>query len=119
MPTKGSRYKKAVVFSGTNGQAPIFKGFRPRSIKPATGMLEYIVKEDDRLDLLGLYFYIDGRKWWRVLDANPEIVFGADLSRKIDLSQSSDLKEIEEMKKREYIGETILIPRASEPGAGR
>lgn len=119
MSAKGSRYKNAVVFSGTNSQAPIFKGFRPRSIGPATGVLEYIVKEDDRLDLMALYFYVESRKWWRVLDANPEIVFGADLTHRIDLSQSSDLKELEEMKKREFIGETILIPRALEPGDGR
>ena len=57
-----------------------------------------IAGEGDRLDLLALYFYVDSRKWWRILDANPEIVFGADLTLE------------------DYIGETILIPRATEPG---
>ena len=119
MAGKGSRYKNAVLFSGTNDQPPVFKGFRPRAIGPATGVLEHTVKEDDRLDLLALYFYVDSRNWWRILDANPEIVFGADLTRRVDQSQSDDSKGREDSKEREYIGDTILIPRASEPGAGR
>jgi hypothetical protein len=101
MSIKGSRYQNARPFFGEDGKVPVFKGTRARVIGPATGVLEYTVKEDDRLDLLALYFYVDSRKWWRILDANPEIVFGADLS----LSEN--------------IGETILIPRVSEPGAGR
>lgn len=101
MSLKDSRYQNTRTFSTENGQPPVFEGMRSRTIGPATGVLEYIVKEDDRLDLLALYFYVDSRKWWRILDANPEIIFGADLT----LS--------------EYIGETILIPRAVEPGAGR
>jgi hypothetical protein len=101
MPQKASRYYHTRSFSAENGQLPVFEGIRPRTIGPATGVLEYVVKEKDRLDLLALYFYVDGRKWWRILDANPDIVFGADLT----LS--------------EYVGEIILIPRAVEPGAGR
>ena len=101
MSVKGSRYQNTLSFSAENGQLPVFEGIRARTIGPATGVLEYIVKENDRLDLLALYFYVDSRKWWRILDANPDIFFGADLT----LS--------------EYVGETILIPRAVEPGAGR
>ena len=98
---KGSRYQNAPLFAGLNGQLPEFRGVRARNIGPATGVLEYIVKENDRLDLLALNFYVDSRKWWRILDANPEIVFGADLTLA------------------EYVGESILIPRVTEPGAGR
>jgi hypothetical protein len=101
MSLKGPRYQNPRPFTAENGQPPVFEGMRPRTIGPATGVLEYIVKEDDRLDLLALYFYVDSRKWWRILDANPDIIFGADLT--LD----------------NYIGETILIPRADEPGAGR
>lgn len=101
MATKGSRYQNVRPFLGQDGQPPALKGGRAREIGQATGVLEYTVKADDRLDLLALYFYIDSRMWWRILDANPEIVFGPDLG--LD----------------EYIGATILIPRASEPGAGR
>lgn len=101
MSLKDTRYQNPLWFSTEKGQPPVFQGIRSRTIGPATGVLEYIVKEDDRLDLLALYFYVDSRKWWRILDANPDIIFGGDLN----LSK--------------YIGETILIPRAVEPGAGR
>ena len=95
-----SRYQNAKPFYGENGKEPVFQGTRARQIGPATGVLEYTVKEDDRLDLLALYFYVDSRKWWRILDANPEVVFGPDLSLEAN------------------VGETILIPRASESGDG-
>lgn len=100
MIEKGSRYENPKAFVGENGKAPLFGGIRPRRIGPATGVLEYTVKEGDRLDLLSLHFYNNTHKWWRILDANPQIVFGADLML------------------REYIGETILIPRSIEPGGG-
>ena len=101
MIAKGSRYESAKEFAGENGKEPVFGGIRPRKIGPATGILEYSVKEGDRLDLLSLHFYNNTRRWWRILDANPQIIFGADLM----LS--------------EYAGETILIPRSTEPGGGR
>ena len=101
MSVNKSRYKDSMLFLGEDGQSPVFKGLRPRVIGQATGIVEYIVKQDDRLDLLALYFYNDSRKWWRILDANPDIIFGADM--RLD----------------EYIGEAILIPRVSEQGARR
>ncbi len=101
MIDKGSRYENAVGFVGENGKAPVFGGIRPRKIGPAVGVLEYTLKEGDRLDLLSLYFYNNTRRWWRILDANPQILFGADLM----LNES--------------VGETILIPRSTEPGGER
>ena len=101
MIEKGSRYESAREFAGENGKELVFGGIRSRKIGPAAGVLEYTVKEGDRLDLLSLYFYNNTRRWWRILDANPQIIFGADLM----LSK--------------YTGETILIPRSTEPGAGR
>ncbi len=99
---KGSRYESAKpFFSGENGKETVFGGVRPREIDPAAGVLEYTVKEGDRLDLLSLHFYNNTRRWWRILDANPQIIFGADLM----LSK--------------YAGETILIPRSTEPGGKR
>ena len=95
---KGSRYERARLFAGENGNEPVFGGIRPRKVVPAAGVLEYIVKDGDRLDLLSLHFYNDTRRWWRILDANPQIIFGADLMLN------------------DYIGETILIPRATEAG---
>jgi hypothetical protein len=62
----------------------------------ATGVLEHTLKSTDRLDLLALHYYNDSRKWWRILDANPEILCGADLSDP------------------ELVGTVILIPAAEE-----
>ncbi len=101
MIEKGSRYESVKVFAGENSKEPVFGGIRSRKIGQAAGVLEYTVKEGDRLDLLSLHFYNNTRRWWRILDANPQIIFGADLM----LS--------------EYIGETILIPRSTESGVGR
>ncbi len=98
---KGSRYENSPQFSGEGGDESVFGGIRPRSIDPGAGVLEYTVKEGDRLDLLALHFYNNTRRWWRILDANPQIIFGADLMLKT------------------YVGETILIPRAQEPGGGQ
>jgi len=98
---KRSRYESAKRFVGENGKEPVFGGVLPRQMGPAAGVLEYKVQEGDRLDLLSLHFYDNTRRWWRILDANPQIVFGADLM----LSK--------------YIGETILIPRSTEPGGRR
>ena len=91
---RGSRYDQTRPFVGQNGQAPAFPGYRARPIGMATGVIEYVVKQGDRLDLLALNFYVDSRKWWRILDANPEIVFGGSLL----------LDEIQ--------GQVILIPKA-------
>ena len=96
MIEKGSRYADARIFIGQKGKDPVFAGLRPRKIGQAAGVLEYIVKEGDRLDLLSLHFYDNSQRWWRILDSNPQIIFGADLM--LD----------------NYIGETILIPRSKE-----
>ncbi|MEF8734345.1 MAG: hypothetical protein V5B40_21265 [Candidatus Accumulibacter meliphilus] len=101
MAANRSRYAQVRGFVAADGREPLFKGGRARQIGAASGVLEYIVKGDDRLDLLARYFYVDSRKWWRILDANPEIVCGADLS--LD----------------DYVGSTILIPRATESGGGQ
>jgi nucleoid-associated protein YgaU len=98
---KGSRYESAREFASANGKEPLFGGVRPRKITSAAGVLEYTVNEGDRLDLLSLHFYNNTRRWWRILDANPQLIFGADLM--LD----------------EYIGETILIPRSTETGGGQ
>jgi nucleoid-associated protein YgaU len=98
---KKSRYESIKRFVGEKGKEPVFGGIRPRKIGPATGVLEYTVKEGDRLDLLSLHFYNNTRKWWRILDANPQIIFGGELMLE------------------KYIGRTILIPRSVESGGER
>ena len=96
MIEKGSRYEGTRGFVAESGKDPVFSGIRPRNIAPAAGVLEYTINEGDRLDLLSLHFYNNTRRWWRILDANPQLIFGADLMLK------------------KYVGETILIPRSTE-----
>ena len=101
MIAKGSRYEDAKLFLADQDKQPVFGGIRARKMSQAAGVLEYTIEKGDRLDLLSLHFYNNTRRWWRILDANPQIMFAADLM--LD----------------EYVGETILIPRATESGGGR
>ena len=75
MLLEGSRYEKARSFTDEAD----FPGLRPRGIAPATGVVEHLLRAGDRLDLLARHYYNDERLWWRILDANPELLHGADL----------------------------------------
>jgi len=101
VPVKGARYDKSKPFRGEGGFSLLFQGKRPRAIGPASAVLEYRIREGDRLDLIALYFYKNDRRWWRILDANPWVDFGADLSLETS------------------VGEVLLIPALIEPGAER
>ncbi len=93
---KGSRYEKCVTFTPDPAGTAVFAGIRPRSIGPATGVVEHVVKAGDRLDLLARHYYNDDRLWWRIADANPDFLFAGDMV-------------LEEME-----GRVILIPKAKE-----
>jgi nucleoid-associated protein YgaU len=96
MRLKNSRYQDARRFEADESGVVRCKGTRPRAIGPAVGVLEHVVREGDRLDLLARHYYGDDRLWWRILDANPDLASGVELSL------------------RERAGEVILIPRAKE-----
>jgi len=87
-----SRYRDALPFE----PADDFKGVRSRELGAAMGVVEHLVKSGDRLDLLARHYYNDDRLWWRILDANQDILHGGDLCIA------------------DRIGETILIPRGRE-----
>lgn len=93
------RYEDVRAFSTAGGGRADFPGLRPRFPGPAAGVLEHIVAAGDRLDLLALHYYNDVQLWWRILDANPELLCAADLA---DSAR---------------VGSVILIPAAREPGA--
>jgi nucleoid-associated protein YgaU len=113
MIRKGSRYEKARSFVAAEGATEVFPGVRPREIGPATGVIEHTVRSGDRLDLLARHYYNDGRLWWRILDANPEILYGGDAERNTESDNGADgaggTPEVESM-----VGRTIVIPRARE-----
>ena len=74
MFNRDSRYSDTAGFD-TGG----FKGTRPRAIPGTPGVIEHRVVPEDRLDRLAAHYYRDQAKWWLILDANPEILFGGDL----------------------------------------
>lgn len=90
---KGSRYENAKAFEKA-GDGSRFPGVRPRETGGAFGVVEHVVKSGDRLDLLARHYYNDDRLWWRIADANPEFIHGAEL--------------LEE----DRVGLVILIPQA-------
>lgn len=93
---KNSRYKDARRFEPDDRGVVRCKGTRSREIGSAVGVLEHVIQEGDRLDLLARHYYSDPRLWWRILDANPDLMNGVEISLK------------------ERAGEIILIPKAKE-----
>jgi nucleoid-associated protein YgaU len=79
MIVKGSRYERTKGFAPDGDRGLTFEGVRPRDIETPPGVLEHIVREGDRLDLLALHYYDDPGRWWRILDANPELLYGGEV----------------------------------------
>lgn len=98
---RGSRYEKTRGFVYAENETSAFTGLRAREISGATPVIEHTLRAWDRLDLLALHYYNDARLWWRIVDANPEILCGADLSDP------------------QMVGAVILIPAPRELGGAR
>lgn len=96
MLTKKSRYKNAKSFTPSSDGSIVFGGLRGREITAATGVIEHEVRANDRLDQLARNYYNDDRLWWRIVDANPQFIFGPDM-----LGEAMS-------------GSVILIPKAKE-----
>ncbi|MFV8753959.1 LysM peptidoglycan-binding domain-containing protein [Nannocystaceae bacterium ST9] len=90
-----SRYRNCGPFVGDTN----FRGTRAREIGPAEGVIEHVVEQGERLDLLALRYYNDVHLWWRILDANPELL------------SASELLEAQ------WVGQVIVVPRAEESGS--
>ncbi|MEK6210032.1 MAG: hypothetical protein AABM64_06620 [Pseudomonadota bacterium] len=97
MITKSSRYEKAVQFRTEPTDPRPFRGIRPRAIGPARGVLEHSLREGERHDWLAAHYYNEQRLWWRILDANPDVLYAGDLARR-------------------DAADPLLIPRPVEPG---
>lgn len=93
---KDSRYAAGRPFDIPADQEEAFQVVRPRSIRPAAGVIEHVIRAGDRLDLLAGHYYNDSRLWWRIVDANRDFLCGADML-------------LDQM-----LGQTILIPKARE-----
>lgn len=93
---KRSRYRGCEPFTAAE---PGFRGVRARAVPRAEGVIEHVVVAGDRLDRLAMRYYRDQHAWWRILDANPELLDAGELS--LD----------------DWAGEIIAIPRAEEAGS--
>lgn len=91
MLLKKSRYQKSKAFE-PQGEEGTFAGVRAREVTNLEGVIEHLVTDNDRLDRLAQHYFNDTRLWWRIVDANPELIFSDNL-----LSE-------------EWIGRSILIP---------
>ncbi len=92
MLVKKSRYNNARFFE-PQGQLGVFRGLRARNVTTLEGVIEHSITDTDRLDHLAQHYYGDDRLWWRIIDANPQLLFADKL-----------LGE-------DYVGRVILIPQ--------
>jgi nucleoid-associated protein YgaU len=76
---KGSRYDGSRPFAPASGGREVFAGVRPREVVTRAGAVEHVIRAGDRLDLLARHYYNDDRLWWRIVDANPEVLFAGDM----------------------------------------
>lgn len=75
MRRKGSRYENTQPFSSDSS----FEGFREREVNLPAGIVEHTVLHTDRLDQLANAYYKEDRRWWRILDANPDFLYGFEI----------------------------------------
>ncbi len=74
MFAKHSRYAKLpeLVTTDATGRAVATKGLR---LLPETrGDFQHTVQENDRLDQLAYHYYKQPQRWWRICDANPDVL---------------------------------------------
>ena len=90
MRRKGSRYENTQAF----GEDKAFSGYRERKLDLPAGIVEHTILFTDRLDHLADAYYKTDRRWWRLLDANAEFMYGF------------------EMLDEEFFGDVISIPAA-------
>ena len=54
---------------------------RPRTVPAPPGVVEHTLADGERLDVLAQYYYGDARRWWRILDANPQLLGAGQADR--------------------------------------
>ena len=87
MRRKGSRYENTRPFDDD----AVFPGFRERPLSTPPGVVEHTVLHTDRLDHLANDYYKSDRRWWRIMDANADFLYGFEL---LDEDMHGDLLAI-------------------------
>ena len=72
MVFKGSRYSQTEAITPENIQGKRPRVLAARAIPKTPGVLDYTVVEGERLDQIANRFYAEPRKYWLILDANPD-----------------------------------------------
>lgn len=112
-----SRYFAARRFEPADDGSLPFKGVRPRVIGAATPVLEHTLQPGQRFDALGLHYYNDPRHWWRILDANPDVLCAAQLEI-VGLPPLPRAAGVAPPAQGDSddLGDIVLVPRAAEGG---
>jgi nucleoid-associated protein YgaU len=76
---KGSRYTRTEVVTPPNAQGRAPRVLAQRAVPKTPGVVEHVVVEGERLDHIAQRYYGDAKKYWLILDANPEKLDPFDL----------------------------------------
>jgi nucleoid-associated protein YgaU len=68
----GSRYTGVEVVLGPSSIDAQPEMLARGAIPATPGLVEYVVREGDRLDSIAALFFGDPKKYWLILDANPD-----------------------------------------------
>ncbi len=76
---KNSRYRKQPFAVTIDARGRRFKSVTLRATPDTDGTFQHTIEEGDRLDHLAYSYYKAPKKWWRIIDANPEFFSPLDL----------------------------------------
>lgn len=71
---KGSRYTKSQVIAPVDAEGRSHRVLALRKLPETQGVFEHIVVEGERLDQIANRYYGEPKKYWLILDANPDIL---------------------------------------------
>lgn len=74
MFSKISRYRKLQDLVTTDDKGRNLESKTLRLLPEVSGTFVHTVEQSDRLDHLSFKYYKQPRKWWRICDANPELM---------------------------------------------
>jgi nucleoid-associated protein YgaU len=81
MVFKGSRYSKTEVVTPENSRGRRPRVLAMRIVPDAPGVVLHTVTDGERLDQIAQRYYNDAKKYWLILDANPEVLHPLDVLR--------------------------------------
>ena len=71
---RGSRYEPVETVSLTRRDAPEIRYRRLRFVVRQRAQIVYVVQEGDRIDQVAWNVFRDPDMWWRIADANADLV---------------------------------------------